>query len=76
MLWVNFSTRCRLYNKLQLAIVRAGNRTAMDEFLAAEGDDDHSLLRVGNGAEVKATRANLISQLPKWADDETHKPGR
>ena len=25
---------------------------------------------------VGVTRANLISQLPKWADDETHKPGR
>ena len=60
------------YESQHLAVLHVSNVTLLAEFLTSSGGG----LEVGSGVKIGVSRANLISQLPKYADDETHKPGR
>ncbi len=61
-----------LHEEKGVAVLHFGNATHASEFLASSGGK----LQVGSGAVVDVVNVYLITQLPKYADDETHKPGR
>lgn len=56
-----------LYDDLRMAVVEGSNRTLMQNFVRS-----NDTLELGGGTKVKIHQANLIVQLPKYADDETH----
>ncbi len=60
------------YEERHLAVLHTSNSSLLAEFLSSSG----GFFEVGSGVQVGVSKANLISQLPMYADDETHKPGR
>ena len=64
-------TKIWLHKNQRLAILNSDNKTKVSEFLAS-----HSELSFSSGVIVHATPANLIIEMPKYADDETYQPKR
>ena len=56
-----------LYDDLRMAVIEGSNSTVMKSFI-----QKNDTLELGGGAKVRIHQANLIVQLPMYADDETH----